>query len=307
MDRSNESNTRRIAWYSIIRYVADVVRGEILNVGLVMNIPNEGILNFYLLSENNSKLKSAFNSYIDKKNYKLGYELVKFKMNNMIVEGDLFYASDISSKFFIDQTLSKGLPKGFVLGDTKFCKTSNTDLLFKQLLSEYIGEKFLNEESGVNSMIVKKKAATIIGERINLENKVKNNLKIKPIKNLPKNYTIDFGYAEGKYVNLIQSSPDKLQTAYDWLERMNFLTENYDKADKILFLYNGDAESNNDGSMKQILEYLKKKDNRIDFNNIFSDRGLLTFKNELVRIEKFAKPIDEIDKNAESWDISLIS
>ncbi|UDM74008.1 DUF3037 domain-containing protein [Vagococcus fluvialis] len=305
MDK-REGNTRRVVWYSIIRYISDVIKGEIINVGILMNVPETGEIRFQTLNHKNSKLKISSYSQLDIKTYKVGNDYLNFLIKS-VDDNNLSKGLNPSSETFIPQVNQKDLPKGFIFSDTRFAKTSNPNELFESLLVEYVGRKFLNEESGVNSMIVRKKATTIIGERTKLKEKVKSNLKIKPIKDLPKSYTIDFGYAEKKYVNLIQSAPDKLQTAYDWLERMNFFTENYDKADKILFLYNGYAESNQDRSMMQMLEYLKNKDSRIEFNNIFSDEGLLVFNNELTRIEEYAKPIEEIEKNANYGNIQLIS
>ena len=82
-------------------------------------------------------------------------------------------------------------------------------------------------------MVVKKKAAKIIDDTPSLSKIIKSNILIKPIKTLNKSYTIDFGYANEEKIELIHSTPEKLKAAYEWLERINFVTENYTEPNKI--------------------------------------------------------------------------
>lgn len=77
MDK-REGNTRRVVWYSIIRYISDVIKGEIINVGILMNVPETGEIRFQTLNHKNSKLKISSYSQLDIKTYKVGNDYLNF-------------------------------------------------------------------------------------------------------------------------------------------------------------------------------------------------------------------------------------
>lgn len=286
---------RRVAWYSIVRYLSDVTKGEIINIGILMNIPETGELKYLFLGPKNSKFKSVWHSKVDEKSYKLGYDIITFLLNS-VDKNDLRFGLNPSADTFINQVINQQLPGNFVFSDVQFAKTSNSDLLFRNLSEEYIGLKFLDEESGSNSMVVKKKAIQLIESKENLSNYIKRNIKIKPIKELGKSYTIDFGYSKNNNLDLIHSAPEKISTAYEWLERMNFITENYTEPKKISLLYKSNGENNADGTLEQMLSYLMKKDSRIVTYDIFSSNGESAFSEELHEIESSADSIYELEK-----------
>lgn len=288
-------NGRTVIWYGIISYVSDIIRGEILNVGLMINIPENGELKFILLSEGNSKLKSLITSKRDKDIYKSGKKYLDYLIES-IDNNDLGLPISPSKKDFISTFSTLNLPKGYKISTPRYAKVSDVELFVDNLENIYIGESFLNEELGTNSMIVKKKAISIIGGRENALKKIKKNIQIKPVANLPKNYTLDFGYTENGKLSLIDSTPDKLSTAYDWLERINFITDNYDASEKITLLYNSKSESNEDGTIKHMLEYLSSKDSRVESINIFSDTGEKHFIDRLKHIEQFAGNMEELER-----------
>ncbi|MGC6767626.1 hypothetical protein [Enterococcus sp. LJL51] len=288
-------NKRRVLWYSIINYYSNVIRGEQLNVGLLVNVPDKGEFYVNFLSENNSKLKSIVINKHDRLVYKSGLSYLKYLFDS-INNNDLSFSVSPVSPDFISIVKSFELPTGFNLSNPKYAKVSSVESFIEQLNNTYIGENFLNEEYGSNSMIVKRKAASIIQGRKKLEKIVKSNIRIKPIKNLSKTYTIDFGYLLKNNVNLIHATPDKLSTAYDWLERMNFITDNFDNSDHIILLYDSNSESNHDGTLKHMIEYLESKDERVSSRNIFSDEGKELFVNDLKKIEEFAGSIEELEK-----------
>ena len=290
-----EFKSRKVVWYSIIRYLSDVVKGEILNVGIIINIPETGEIRYRILKPNNSKLKSFWHSKVDEKTYKTGHDILNYVISS-IDENELRFGLDASSDTFINQLSSQNLPKGFIFSDLRFAKASNIDILYQNLLEEYVGKKFLEEEIGSNSMVVKKKAAKIIDDTPSLSKIIKSNILIKPIKTLNKSYTIDFGYANEEKIELIHSTPEKLKAAYEWLERINFVTENYTEPNKITLLYKSRSESNKDGSLIQMLDYLKQKDERITSYDIFSELGEIKFKQELQRIGTVAQPIEVLER-----------
>lgn len=286
---------RRVVWYSIIRYISNVVKGEIINIGIVMNIPSSGEVKYQILTPKNSKFKAILNSKVDEKTYKLGHDVFNHILNS-VDNNNLSFGLNPSSETFINQFVSQNLPKGFVFSDVRFAKSSNVDLLFNNLLEEYVGSKFLNEELGSNSMVVKKKAIQLINKKNNLDKLIKKNIKIKPVKELPKSYSIDFGYKFDHGLEFIQSAPDKITSSYDWLERMSFITDNYYKADKFTLVYNSLSESNIDGTLDQMINYLTSKDERVIAYDIFSTQGEQSFNEDLIHIEKYAQPVEELEK-----------
>lgn len=286
---------RRKLWYSVVSYYSDVIRGEILNVGMIVSIPEAGEISSIFLSDINSKLKSIITNKHDKDIYKTGLSYINYLLES-INNNDLSFSVNLYSKDFIPTFKTLDLPKGFLIGEPKYANVSNIPLFLDSVKNIYIGETFLNEEFGSNSMLVKKKATSIISSRERLSKVIKNNLRIKPIPNLSKSYTIDFGYVLDDKVSLIHTAPDKITTAYDWLERMNFISDNFNDTDKITLLYDNMSESNEDGTLTHMLDYLKDKDNRITTMNIFSEEGLLTFQNDLNHIERFAGTIEDLEK-----------
>jgi hypothetical protein len=286
---------RHTAWYSIVRYVSDEIKGEILNVGLVMNIPETGEMLFKIIQENNSKLKAILVNQVDKKVYRFGMKYLEYILSS-VNQNDLTLPVNVSSKSFVNDLLKMDIPNGFLLTDTRYAKTRETHRLFNDILRSYIGEKFLLEEIKTNTMQVKKFATSVITQRNLIDTKIKTNVKIKPIPTVSLNYNIDFGYEENEKFNFIQVAPEKLASANEWFQRMNMISSNYQNTDRIVLLYNSNTQSNEDRTVDQMVEFLKSNDNRVTSFDIFSNRGVLGFNNELVRIGKQAGDISEIDK-----------
>ena len=286
---------RHTAWYSIIRYVSDEIKGEILNVGLVMNIPETGEMLFKIIQENNSKLKAILVNQVDKKVYRFGMKYLEYILSS-VNQNDLTLPVNVSSKSFVNDLLKMDIPNGFLLTDTRYAKTRETHRLFNDILRSYIGEKFLLEEIKTSTMQVKKFATSVITQRNLIDTKIKTNVKIKPIPTVSLNYNIDFGYEENEKFNFIQVAPEKVASANEWFQRMNMISTNYQNTDRIVLLYNSNSKSNEDHTVDQMVDFLQSNDNRITSFDIFSNRGVLGFNNELVRIGKQAGDISEIDK-----------
>lgn len=286
---------RRIAWYSIVRYVADVIKGELLNVGIVMNVPSEGKLLHFVLKETNSKFKSALLTDLDRKIYKSGAKYMEY-MCESINDNDLSFAMNTESDEFIRNLKESELPMGFIMTEKRFAKTANTERLFNDLLETYIGKKFLNEESGSYSMNVKRKATSLITQRNLINSKVKSNIKIRPVKSIPLNYSIDFGYAEDNQINLIHSAPDKLSTSNEWFQRINMISTNFMNSNKFVLLFDSSSESNEDNTIVQMVDYLASKDHRILSFDIFTKAGEEQFEQELSQIESRAGSIEKVEE-----------
>ena len=285
---------RRVAWYSIVRYVADVIKGEILSVGLVMHVPMTGEFKFQILKENNSKLKSTFLSDLDKKIYKSGINYLEYLLSS-IDDNKLEFGMNIGQENFITELKNSELPKGFILTEKRFSKTANFERLYTDILETYIGKKFLHEENGTNTMQVKRKAISLINNKELIDNKIKTNVKIRPVPSISLNYNIDFGYEENNKINLIQAAPDKLVTANEWFQRLNMISGNFVESNRIILLYNSNSESNEDKTVEQMVEYLSSKDERVKSYDIFTANGETGFNQELHHIEINAGDVQRIE------------
>lgn len=287
-------NRRLSAWYSVIRYVSDIIKGEILNVGLIMNIPENGVIKYRIITGNNMKLKTILENEIERKIYTsgLGYVEYLLKSND---ENDLFMSQNAHSKYFIPRLRECDLPDGFILTDPQFAKTNQPDYLFDKLLQRYIGRKFLTDGKNNLSTQVKSKAVQLIGQNVAVKEKIKKNIKIKPVDVITLNYTVDFGYEENNKLSMIQTMPDKQSTTNEWFQRMSLISNNYSESGKISLLYNSAADSNKDGTAEQMIKFLESNDSRIESFDIFSNKGEKEFNYELERIERVAGSMDKIN------------
>lgn len=292
MDRTSE---RKRVWYSIVRYLPNVIKGELINIGIIMNVPYTGEIHYMIINPDNSKFRAVWNNSIDKKTYKLGYTVFNHIIKS-IDDNELHFGLNPSSDTFIPQFTSQNLPNCFIFSDVRFGKTSETKNLFENIANEYVGKKFIDEEIGTNSMIVKSRAIELIERNENANILIKRNIKIQPIGELSKFYTFDFGYSILEKAELIQTVPERKQSAYDWLERMNIITENYEHARKFIFLFNSNSESNKDNTINQMISYLKSKDQRVESYDIFSNGGKYDFNKLLNRIENEADSVHELER-----------
>ncbi len=128
---------RRVAWYSIVRYLSDVTKGEIINIGILMNIPETGELKYQFLGPKNSKFKFFWHSKVDEKSYKLGYDIITFLLNS-VDKNDLRFGLNPSADTFINQVINQQLPGNFVFSDVRFAKTSNSDLYLEIYLKNIL-------------------------------------------------------------------------------------------------------------------------------------------------------------------------
>ncbi|KRN70710.1 hypothetical protein IV76_GL001631 [Carnobacterium maltaromaticum] len=259
-----------------------------------MNIPENGIIKYRIITGNNTKLKTILENEIDRKIYMSGLDYVEYLLKSND-ENDLFISQNAHSNYFLPRLRNSDLPDGFILTEPQFAKTNQPNDLFEKLLQRYIGKRFLIEGKNNLSMQIKSKAVHLIEKNIVVKGKIKKNIKIKPVDVIPLNYTIDFGYEENNKLNIIQTMPDKLLTTNEWFQRMSLISNNYSESGKISLLYNSAADSNKDKTAEQMMRFLESNDNRIESFDIFSNTGEKDFNTELERIEKVAGSIDKIN------------
>lgn len=252
---------RKENWYSVIQFMPNKLRGEIINVGLLLHQPEDGKLKYKLIQENNPKIKSLLNNNVLNASYKLSKEYINHYLEN-ISDSDTMFEKGIYNNSFLDE-FNNHLPDGFILSDPSFSLSSNTNVLFEQLMLNYIGKDFIVAEEKPNEVSTKKHLSDFFVKEKLLGTKIKSNVKINPIKDIKNmQYSIDFVYKNG-VINLIHTVPHQYELLNNWFSRVNTFSNNYDSNAGIYLVYEDNTLKNDDNTIIDMFKYLKCHDERI--------------------------------------------
>jgi hypothetical protein len=278
-------------WYSIIQYIPNNLRGEIINVGVMLHNPQEGKLKYNILDVNNGKMKSLLINDVLQDTYRIQKECIEFYLEKLPNQITLFDPNNYTNQFLED--LKEFIPNEFKLSEPTFSKTLDSDRLLSNLMEMYIGKEYLSAIEHTNQVSTKKYIKDIFEQRKLIGTKVKWNAKITPIKNIKSmQYTIDFVYKNG-IINFLQTVPTNTEQLTTWFAKLNTVLESYDKESNFYVLFNkSDLQNNNDKTLKDMLSYLKTKDQRIFNLNVESK----TFNNLCNKIESEGKNLEEFEK-----------
>ncbi|HCD2940363.1 TPA: DUF3037 domain-containing protein, partial [Enterococcus faecium] len=210
---------RNSYWYSIIKYVADFTKGEFLNIGIFIEESEKSTVKYSLLEPDNIKFKAAFENKLQKDVYRYGKDYFDYLISQ--IKNDQYPITNISENLIHHLAKGNDLPKGFVLSEPQYAKTSNVEQLMSNLQVTYIGEKFVKSETATRELVIKEKASSILSEAKLLNYKIKTNVKIAPSPTLPFKYQIDFAYRVNNNIDLIQSAPGNIELLPDWFEKIN--------------------------------------------------------------------------------------
>lgn len=273
---------RRENWYSVIQYCPNKLRGEIVNVGLLMHDVKKGKLKYKILEESNLKLKSIIPDEVSNVVYRTSRDVVDFLLENL-PENDTILESGVYNHSFLPDIV-KDFPENFILSKPSYSMTRDPDMLFEKLFINYIGKEFLDTTAGVNEVSTKEYISDYFKTHHLLGTKIKTNARINPIKNISNmHYIIDFVYKNGQ-INLMQSVPSNQARLNDWFSKMHTISKSYDNEGEIYLIYKGDEEQHNDDTLIDMFSYLKKEDGRvktievdstefIDLGNKIKDEG----------------------------------
>jgi len=278
-------DTRKTYWYSIIKYIADFTKGEPLNIGIFIENSQDNSVLYSLLEPDNTKLKSVFENRLQRDVYKYSkdyfdYLISQVKNNN--------YPLEISSNSLINYfSKDNDLPRGFVLSEPQFAKTVDVNILKRNLEITYIGEKFLHSESTTRELVIKERAHSIFSEANLLNNKVKTNVKISPLPDLPFKYQIDFAYSVKDKIELIQSAPGSIDLLPDWFEKITVFSTKYALGDKISLLFDSSVEEELLNDTRSVIRTLTNHDEKIQAVDIN------------VSLDGMNRLVEDINKNAQ--------
>ncbi|MGF2144089.1 hypothetical protein ACQUEF_01920 [Vagococcus fluvialis] len=284
--------TRKSYWYSIIKYVADFTKGEPLNIGIFLEEEYSGKSKYILLENDNAKLKAIFETKIQSDTYRFGKDYFVYLLDKI---SNNEYPTDNAADSLLKYLLSgPDLPKGFLLSEPQFAKTSNPEILFNTLAVNYIGKRFLDNPNHSRSVIIKDKANFLFQEADILHKKIKSNVRLTASPNLPFKYQIDYAYNINNKIDLIHSAPENIELLPDWFEKVNVFSTKFEKSDKISLLFDSSVETNLLSDTNSVINTLINSDPRIEAIDINSkSNGLTTLIN---KIKADANDVKELNK-----------
>lgn len=280
---------RKTYWYSVIQFQPDVLRGEKINVGLLLHEPSSGKILMKLLDEENIKIKSFVSDSSRLRLYKAHRDFVEYfllHMNddqlNINVVGTIQGPNPNEDDFLV--RLQEIMPNTFFLTERTFAATKDPESLFKALLEQYIGVQFLRSED--KPISTKSYMRKFFEDKKWIGTKVKQNIKLRPIKEVPNiRFQIDFVFKNGIW-NIIQTLPSSEERLNEWFSRTHTMLDSYQDEIKFYVACHPDALGDST-SARQMMKYLCNYDERVHDVMIGRD----SFRNLELKIDREAKDI----------------
>ncbi|GIN38998.1 DUF3037 domain-containing protein [Heyndrickxia oleronia] len=283
---------RKPYWYSVIQYYPSTLRGEVLNVGIMLNQPESGLIKFHILDVGNIKLRGLLTNPVNYETYRVQKEFIEFYLEKLTMNDDLL-RPNIFSQTFLSQ-LNNELPSDFRLSEPTITLTNNPDQLFNKLLISYIGSDFLKLDDSQQTT-TKKYVKKYFDDRQLIDRKIKSNVKFTPIKDVENmHFLIDFVYKNG-VINFMQAVPSNKDHFTNWFTKINTITSAIQRDSGFYLLFDSNDALNDDKTVSQTLSYLKSKDQRIHTLDIHSKR-----------FDLFCKKIEDEGKDIEDFESELL-
>lgn len=285
---------RKAYWYSVIQYCPSEIRGEKLNVGILMHGDKTGELHHSILDETSPKVRCLFETEVNKNIFKVQKEHFDYFIHSLVDEGSLFMPSLYEDSFI---TQIKGfIPKEFFISEPTFSLTRDPNQLFETLMKTYVGEFSSKDISIVD--IVKRNAKQytkeIFTQREWLGTKIKQNVKIRPIKDINHmQFTVDYAFKNGIW-NFIYTAPSNstVERLTDWFSKTNTIIDNFERQSGLYLIYDTQDQMNEDNTIDEMVSFLKKKDNRVFPTSIESP----SFDLLLNKVETEAKDLATVEQ-----------
>lgn len=266
MDKS-----KRKIYYSIIRYSPDQLKGEIVNVGLIFFSYGNKEVNFFMLDERSNKLKAIINNSVELEIYKSYKDMIEFylKKSKEDISGIVgnVYVGSYYEEDFLEKIINYYTNKELSFSKINVAFTKNEKKLFQTLLRRYIGECNVDIEK-TTTMSAKKYMKQIFRQNENLKKRIKNDMLLKPIKELDDlQIKIDFSFKNGKW-NYMQTISNNANRASDWFTKIQFILDETNKEESKVHLLYKESDFLEDKGTFHLLEYLKNKYSTLEIHNI---------------------------------------
>lgn len=290
---------RRTSRHSIIRYMPSDLKGEVINVGVILHsFENEkGYLKYHLLDENSLKLRAITESEFEADEYKSFKNVLEHYLSQ---DEDVFGEvggvdfGSIHKDDFLNQLYKSFENKKLFFSEPMISRSNNVDKLFEVIHSRYVGKNLLlRDEKNIN---VKKYVRQVFEEEGVLDKKVKQNLSIHPIKELEDlKINIDFTFKNGvwNYLQAVPTVSGPTRTA-EWFAKINLLLDSLENdKDTMIHLMYRSSELKLEKEMIAAIDYfLSKRDGKIvklDLDDRISMKNLLhKINNEAHDFEKIS-------------------
>lgn len=265
--------SRRKLSYSIIRYSPDEIKGEIINVGLLLHNYENKSIRYFLLDEKSNKVKSIVEDEIELNLYKTNKDVLEYYLKNNIkdisgIVGGKVIASCYNQDF-LNEIYEYYKGKNISFAEPNIAYTKNEKKLFETILKKYIGSNNIDLEK-TTAMTAKRYMKQIFSKNENLSKRIKSDIIINPIKELSDlEVKIDFTFKSEKW-NYMQSIPKvkKVNKNSDWFSKIQLILDtDLEKTSQIHLLYkNSDFIS--DKATYNLLKYLKSKYENVNIHDI---------------------------------------
>ncbi len=289
-----DKQQRKNYWYSIISYIPDLITNERVNIGVILG-NNIDLLKFKIIDNPSNKKLHFFRTNIEKQIYQTSIDYLSFIVNKKKETLNDISLFDNESNVDLKAYLEHPLPENIVFSNTHFARTSNPKIIFNELLNTYVGEAFLQEKETTN--ISFKQNINKYFDQLNLINtKLKANLRIRPSKDLPLRFEMDYAFMpKNDEMSFIQIGPKQSQINEWYKNNVTLLSKNSDKFSINMVIKEEDYEKPNQ-TFKPFLRDLES-DDRVK-STIVTNKDSLS---KLVKNAGEAIPISEWNTEDKSY------
>lgn len=260
--------TKKPVWYSLIRYSPDNIKGEIINVGLVLHsIGTDKQTKCYILDENCVKIKYLLDNITEINTYKsykevLEYYISKSRDNLLGQVGNIIIGSYYDDDY-LNKIKNEFKNKKMTISEPNFAFTRDIDLLFESIFDRYIGKKYLIKH--VNTLTAKSYAKNIFKEKELLGTKVNSDITVYPIEKLKSvKFKVDFSFKNG-VENYIQAIPNLTSNSKnaEWFAKTELIINSLkDKDTKLHFIYKS-SDFDNNRDVYELINYFSYNNDKV--------------------------------------------
>ncbi|EKN40495.1 hypothetical protein CFSAN001627_19203 [Clostridium botulinum CFSAN001627] len=224
-----------------------------------------------MLDERSNKLKAIMNNSVELEIYKSYKDMIEFylKKSKEDISGIVgnVYVGSYYEEDFLEKIIDYYTNKELSFSKINVAFTKNEKNLFQTLLKRYIGECNVDIEK-TTTMSAKKYMKQIFRQNENLKKRIKNDMLLKPIKELDDlEIKIDFSFKNGKW-NYMQTISNNTNRASDWFTKIQFILDETNKEESKVHLLYKESDFLEDKGTFHLLEYLKNKYSTLEIHNI---------------------------------------
>ena len=263
--------------YSVVRYSPDTVKGEIINVGLILyDYSHKSVISF-LLDEKSYKLKAILDNSVEYDVYKTDREFIEFylKKSKDDISG---IVGEINIASYYDEMFLNSLYEYFEgrrlrLSTPSIAYTKDSKKLFDTILKRYVGESNLEPEK-TNIMTAKRYMKKVFDENEKLKNKIVSDVIIKPIKELDDiKIKVDFSFKNGVW-NYMQAIPNTSQQNrnIEWFSKIELMLQSREVQHSKIHLLYKKSDIIEDMATYNLLKYLDLKYDNIKILDVDKKR-----------------------------------